>query len=245
MTTSALNKLENISKKINSRDPRDIADYLGIRIVDACGSLIAFVTIVKGLTFIAVNPRLGAKKYDFALSHELGHVVCKHLNAPGFLANGAHQETSLMDVPLYASTLCEQEKEANLIAADFMLDTPTVLDMVGYENKSVAQYRELRAKLREVQSDYESTLFSVHGRDISTSLRCRLIETRRLFQRTSNELKAIEQELQQMDCCLTIPEMAREMNVSSVVMEYKLEALRIRGYDIDPIELASYSQVFQ
>lgn len=245
MTISALNKLESISANINSRDPRAIAEHLGIRLVNACGSLIAFVTIVKGLTFIAVNPRLSAKKYDYALSHELGHVVCKHLNAPGFLGNGVHQETSLMSIPLYASTLCEQEKEANLIAADFMLDTRTVLEMVGYENRSVAQYRELRAKLREVQGDYESTLFSVTGRDISASLRRRLVDTRRLFQRTSSELKAIEQELQQMDCCLTIPEMAQELRVSSVIMEYKLEALRIRGYDVDPVELASYSQIFK
>lgn len=245
MTTTALNKLESISKKINSRDPRAIADYLDIPVVDACGSLIAFVTVEKGVTFIAVNPRLGPKKYDYALCHELGHVVSKHLNAPSFLANGVHQETSLMSIPLYASTLCEQEKEANLIAADFMLDTQTVLDMVGYGNESVAHYREIRAKQRDVQRSYESTLFSVHGRDISTSLRRRLVETRRLFQRTSDKLKSIEQELQHMDCCLTIPEMARELKVSSVIVEYKLEALRIRGYDVDPVELASYSRVFQ
>lgn len=246
LDASVFTRLDKITKTINSREPEDIADYLGIHVIDAVGSLKGMITCVLRMTFIAVSPNMDDVMHKIALSHELGHDVCGHLKEPGFFANdGTHSDYELMKVPLYAATISRHEKEANIVAADLNVDTPALLEMIGYGSSAVAEYRELRTKLRKLQNDYESTLFSVRGRNPSYSLRCHLVETRRLFQKTSNELHAIEQELQQMDCCLSFDEMAAILNVPRVILEYKFEALRIRGYDIDPVELASFDKVFK
>ena len=42
---------------------------------------------------------------------------------------------------------------------------------------------------------------------------------------------------------MSIPEMACHLHTSSIIVEYKLEAMRLRGYKIEGIELATYNKV--
>ena len=44
---------------------------------------------------------------------------------------------------------------------------------------------------------------------------------------------------------MSVDEIAREFEVPKTIIEYKLEALRQCGYDIDELELTEYSHVFQ
>ena len=50
-----------------------------------------------------------------------------------------------------------------------------------------------------------------------------------------------------VDChyCATLQELGSILGVNAVIAEYKLEALRLRGYDIDELELTSYENVFR
>ena len=48
-----------------------------------------------------------------------------------------------------------------------------------------------------------------------------------------------------VNCVLSLSEITHELGVTDVILKYKLEAMRIRGYDIDVQELERYSHVFQ
>lgn len=48
-----------------------------------------------------------------------------------------------------------------------------------------------------------------------------------------------------MNYVRSLSEIAREIGTTEVILKYKLEAMRIRGYDIDIQELERYDQVFQ
>ena len=44
---------------------------------------------------------------------------------------------------------------------------------------------------------------------------------------------------------MTTTEIAGEFGLPQTIVDYKLEALRLRGYDLDAVELVSYKQVFR
>jgi len=44
---------------------------------------------------------------------------------------------------------------------------------------------------------------------------------------------------------MTNEEIAGEYEIPVAIVEYKLEALRLRGYDIDALVLAGYDRVFR
>ena len=47
------------------------------------------------------------------------------------------------------------------------------------------------------------------------------------------------------NCFLTIPGMAAELGTTETILRYKLEAMRLRGIDIDRQELERYNHVFK
>lgn len=44
---------------------------------------------------------------------------------------------------------------------------------------------------------------------------------------------------------MTTAEIAREYGLPQMIVDYKLEALRLRGYDLDAVELVRHTQVFR
>ena len=48
-----------------------------------------------------------------------------------------------------------------------------------------------------------------------------------------------------MGCRHSFREIADELGTTETILKYKLEALRIRGYDIDTLELERYDKVFK
>ena len=44
---------------------------------------------------------------------------------------------------------------------------------------------------------------------------------------------------------MSISEIAKELGTTDTILKYKIEAMRIRGYDIDIQELERYDQVFR
>ena len=47
-----------------------------------------------------------------------------------------------------------------------------------------------------------------------------------------------------MNCFRTFSEMSIELDVSESILRYKLEAMNLKGYDIDRQELEHYDRVF-
>ena len=59
------------------------------------------------------------------------------------------------------------------------------------------------------------------------------------------ELQQLRWDLSDTQYLGTVQEIAGALEVPCVMVEYKLEALHLRGYDIDELELTRYDNVFQ
>ncbi|WP_317380927.1 ImmA/IrrE family metallo-endopeptidase [uncultured Intestinimonas sp.] len=127
--------LSNIGAKLvrrcGTRDPFEIARQLGIEIIfcDDLGSLKGMYRVIKRNRFIFINSSLSDKMQKIVCAHELGH---DQLHRKLACANGLH-EFMLYDM----ST--RPEYEANIVAAEILLDNDELLDYIYTYNYSAEQ----------------------------------------------------------------------------------------------------------
>lgn len=241
------NKIDKIIKKIGSDNPEEVAAYLDYEVIPLISSIVGYIAKIKNQTIIGVNSKLSHVKRKFDLWHEIGHGILGHLNESDFTGFGNYHLDQTLFAPnqqLNSKTISRHEREANLIAAEYSIDTTKVLEMTGYNNSVIKQFRSLKNTQQQLRQEYEKLLFAVNSKSCSETQKIRLVEYK-------NELAKLDEKKQELGAeiseCGTssIPEIARCLNTSSIIVEYKLEALRIRGYNIEGIELATYNKVFK
>lgn len=123
-----------IIRQNHTRDPFDIASALGIHIMfsDELSRLKGMYFVVKRSRFICVNSRLDEQTQRIVCAHELGHDQLHRELAAG----GAMQEFVLYDMA------SRSEYEANVFAADLLLDEERMLDYMihyRYDAEQIAQ----------------------------------------------------------------------------------------------------------
>ena len=109
-------------KKYKTRDPFAIADALGIKVLfcDGFGPLKGMYRVVKRNRFIFINKDLDERMQRIVCAHELGHDQMHRNLAKG----GALHEFTLYDMTT------KPEYEANVVAADILLDDEEILDYI-------------------------------------------------------------------------------------------------------------------
>lgn len=128
-------------QKYGTRDPFALARELRIELlVRELGSLKGFYKDVCGTPFIFLSRRLTRTEATMVCAHELGH----HLLHRQFAAFG-FEEVSVF------SPASRREYEANLFAAELLLDTKAVFDAArqGYTASQIAA--ECRTDVRLVE----------------------------------------------------------------------------------------------
>ena len=221
-----------IARANGSTDPEVVVEFNRSKVFvgsPLIGSIIGMSFRYSTLGVISVNRNLDLVWRMFAYWHELAHVFRGHIDDPGF---GYHQDRGLFSVPVDSRAISRQEREANIISAEYNISTEDVLDLISYENQTMKDYRELKRKQEETARAYDKLRFSA---DSTAMIRYRLDEKR----------QDLESEMVSMNCVKSISEIAGELNTSEVILKYKLEAMRLRGYDIDVAELERYDQVFK
>lgn len=125
----------DLVKRYGTRDPFRIAKELGIIVLDDCdnfGPLKGMYRIIKRNRFIFLNKDLSPEMKRIVCAHELGHdQLHRHLAASAGL-----QEFSLYDMRT------KPEYEANIVAAEILLDTNEVLEYIydyGYTSEQIAR----------------------------------------------------------------------------------------------------------
>lgn len=108
---------------------------MGFIYMDPGESLSGFITRRKSTVYYGVNKNLSKQQYAFGSFHEAFHGICTHLDIPGFLRDGAHAD-SFQDRHMVAWT----ERDANIGAADVMIETDAFLEMVGHDSADVQAY---------------------------------------------------------------------------------------------------------
>ena len=135
MTAKQLSEVgERLVRRCGTRDPFEIARQLGIEVLFCpdFGSMKGMYRVVNRNRFIFLNRDLTPQMQSIVCAHELGHDQLHR----DLAKNGALQEFMLYDMTT------KPEYEANIVAAEILLDTDEVLDYVynfGYTSEQIAK----------------------------------------------------------------------------------------------------------
>lgn len=231
-----------VAKANGSRDPEVVAATNNILIMEPLsGSIIGMSMRFSYLGAVSVNRNLDTIWRLFTLWHELGHVFREHVDEPTF---NFHRDVGVFSQPVDSRSISRQEKEANLISAEYNICTDDVLELIGYENRVMQYYRRLKRKQEETAQAYDSLRFSVNHENLSAMMCYRLAEYRRVLRDLNEKRMDLESEMVAINCVNSFSEIAGELGTSEIILKYKLKAMR-SGYDIDVDELKRYDQVFK
>ncbi len=245
--TESFKKIDKIIKKIGSDNPEEVAAFLKYDIIMLSSSLIGYITRIKNQIFIGINTRLKPIEKRFDEWHEIGHGVLGHLNESDFTQNSNyHLDLTLLEPSqqLNSKTISKYEREANIFAAEYTIETNKILEMTGYNNSVMKQFRALKATQQQLRQEYEKLLFALQGKESSETQKYKLIEYKKELSKLDEKKQELGDEIAQCGV-LSIPEIADRTNTSNIIVEYKLEAMRLRGYSIEGVELATYKKVFK
>ena len=135
MTARQLSEVgERLVRRCGTRDPFEIARQLGVEVLFCpdFGSMKGMYRVVKRTRFIFLNRDLTPQRQHIVCAHELGHDQLHR----DLAKTGALQEFMLYDMTT------KPEYEANIVAAEILLDTDEVLDYVyhyGYTSEQIAR----------------------------------------------------------------------------------------------------------
>lgn len=135
MNAENLSKVgSRLVKRCGTRDPFSIARQLGIEVLfcENFGPLKGMYRVIKRSRFIFVNENLSGRMQRIVCAHELGHDQL-HRN----LAKGS----AIQEFMLYDMTT-KPEYEANIVAAEILLDTDEILEYIydyGYTSEQIAR----------------------------------------------------------------------------------------------------------
>ena len=138
MTAKQLSEVgERLVKRCGTRDPFEIARQIGVEVLfcDGFNSMKGMYRVIKRNRFIFINRDLTPQMQRIVCAHELGHDQLHRSLAK----DGALREFMLYDM----ST--RPEYEANIVAAEILLDSGEVLDCVyrcGYTTEQIARAME-------------------------------------------------------------------------------------------------------
>ena len=135
MSAKYLSKVgSDLVRRCGTRDPFRIAQELGIEVLfcDDFGPLKGMYRVIKRNRFIFINKDLSPRMQRIVCAHELGHDQLHRYLAKG----NALQEFMLYDMAT------KPEYEANIVAAEILLDTDELLEYVyhyGYTSEQIAR----------------------------------------------------------------------------------------------------------
>ncbi len=135
MSAKYLSKVgSDLVRRCGTRDPFRIAQELGVEVLfcDDFGPLKGMYRVIKRNRFIFINKDLSPRMQRIVCAHELGHDQLHRYLAKG----NALQEFMLYDMAT------KPEYEANIVAAEILLDTDELLEYVyhyGYTSEQIAR----------------------------------------------------------------------------------------------------------
>ena len=136
MNAEQLSKVgSDLVRRCGTRDPFQIASDLGIIVLDDCenfGQLKGMYRVVKKNRFIFLNKDLSLETKRIVCAHEIGH---------DRLHRALAKEDGLQEFVIYKMNSIP-EYEANIVAAEILLDSEQVLEYVydyGYTSAQIAQ----------------------------------------------------------------------------------------------------------
>lgn len=239
MKLEYLKKMDRITRGAGSRRPDDVLAYMGFIYMDPGESLPGFITRRKSTVYYGVNKNLSKQQYAFGSFHEAFHGICTYLDIPGFLRDGANAD-SFQDRHMVAWT----ERDANIGAADVMIETDAFLEMVGHDSADVQACIKSVESFERAVEDYRRHYEIVVANGSPENRIRRMAAYQKELARMYTELQEQAQDISNSGCCLSTPEIAREFGVPEFIVDYKYEAMTVRIYNVPSVELPTFDRVF-
>ncbi len=133
-------------EKCGTRNPFEIAKMCNADIIiKELGSLKGFYKIICDVPFIFLNKSLSKSEARLVCAHELGHhALHRKFARVGFEEFSLFSETS------------RREYEANLFAAELLIDDETLIELIeyGYTQSQIAKAFGINEKLVELKLKY-------------------------------------------------------------------------------------------
>lgn len=252
-TGDFLRFMKKLYETAGTKDPREVARMLDIIVSDLTGSITGFATAIRTegdrmmVPVIGLNEKLEEGMYIATGAHEIAHVVDGHVYAA---SSGSYMdEGSIFRHGIDSRCLSWDEKRCNLAAADICLEDEDVFRVTGYDNCHMRRYRELMAQQKLLSVSPQRCLQAVPYSDgsvyVPEKTRIRAEAYWKSVRELGEHLREEEAFLAQLNLVKSFSEIAAELGTTETILHYKLEAMRLRGLDIDRQELASYNRVFE
>ena len=239
MKLEYLQKMDRIIRTVGSHDPDEILACMGFIYIAPGQNLSGFITKRKNTVYYGVNKKFSPQQYAFGSFHEAFHGICGHLNTPDFLQNGAHADTFRI-----IHAVARTEREANIGAADTVIDTEPFLEMVGYDSADVQAYTQSTESFKQAVEDYRRH-YEIVVANGSPETRIRRMEAYQSeLSRMYAELQEQAQDILNAGTCLSVPEIAKAFGVPDCIVNLKYEAMAVRKYKVPSVELPTFDKVF-
>ncbi|MBQ7540932.1 MAG: ImmA/IrrE family metallo-endopeptidase [Clostridia bacterium] len=239
MKIEYLKTMDTAVRKVGSRDPDDILAYFKFIYIDPGSHLPGFITKRKGTVYYGVNKSLSKQKYAFGSFHEAFHGICGHLNDPDFLEDGGH-----MDSFADRYHIAKAERDANIGAADTLIDTSLFLELTGSDSREVQSYLKSVESFEQAVSDYRRHYeIAVSNRSPESRIK-RMVAYKDELAAMYEELMEQAADISNSGICLSKSEIAQEFDVPVYIIDYKYEAMAVRNYDVPSVELPKFEKVF-
>lgn len=228
-----------------SKDPSVVAEYLGILPIDISGTILGYAALYNDrYPAIGINTRLDPVWRMFGGWHEIAHVLY------GDVYDKPLQKKGLFDLGFFtqevdSKTISQHEKRANLLSADICLSDNNVAEVTKYNSPLMQDYRKVVSYQEKLVHAYQQLRLSIQTESPSTCTLVRMQSYQNNLRKLEERKNDLESEMISLNCCKTFSEMAAELNTTETILRYKLEAMRLRGEDIDRQELEHYDQVFK
>ena len=136
--------VQQLIKKYNTKNPYELADYLGVEIIERpLGNKLGAYMYIKRTKLILLNSEISDYLKKIVLCHELGHAVLHKNQECYFMKNN----TFIVDSKF--------EYEANYFAANLLISDDLISDYKGYTLEQIANYECVPIDLIKLKFNYK------------------------------------------------------------------------------------------
>lgn len=233
--------IDELLNNVPSRKATDFCDYLKYELYRHPSGILAYSVDYEWNKQISVHESLNRSGFELCADHEIVHLLLKHHSSCGPIIKDSRDE-------LYnfrRSSIPHFEREANLGGVDLFIPTEDILDKIGYGNSDVLQFHAVDNEMQKLKKRvYE---LQDHIRFEQQGERRELLaeQIEEIYGRLSDleeERTDLANTIADSDGMCSYEELASNYHVSVPTIEYKMQVLHERGYDVSSHSLVSFDR---
>ena len=236
--------IEDVKKLISKDDTGEgIAALVNVPTISPLyGPLVGMVMPhVKGMYLIGVGRDYEKYFRLFLVLHEVFHIKLGHIEISGFLnQGGAHADYKSFRDPFEQKLMIDTEKESNLYSA-LALFNDSILEKTGYQQ--MQEIKDISGSLEKLSKTLDNLRYRWNLTKDPVVLN--QIEKCESEQHTlEDSLENLNSMIEEHDTFKTAEDLAAEYKVPPACIACYLEAKRLLGYSVIPVQEIDWLKMF-